>query len=134
MKFTKRIQPVKLVAQVVVLTVCANVLGIVGCASKSSNLKMEPKSIAERLGMPKCKVSVPLSPSEVIDTAKRDGSHEPEKNPDWIKLAANLQPGDQLRMINCLNTTRQNRVTGSFFYALIRNDEILFRFYSAIVD
>jgi len=95
---------------------------------------MEPRSIAARLGMPECRVSVPLSPSEVISTAKMDGSNEPEKNPDWIKLAANLQPSDELRMINCLKTTRQNRVTGSFFYALIRNDEILFRFYSAIVD
>ncbi len=132
MKSIRGFQSTRLAAQVAVLAALAT--GAVGCASKSSNVKMEPRSIAARLGMPECRVSVPLSPSEVISTAKMDGSNEPEKNPDWIKLAANLQPSDELRMINCLKTTRQNRVTGSFFYALIRNDEILFRFYSAIVD
>lgn len=85
--------------------------------------------MAERLGLPDCRVSVPLSQSEVIEDAKRVGNPNPEKNQEWIEMTENFQPGDQLRVVNCLRSSRS-----TYFYALIRNDSIISKFYSSIFD
>lgn len=133
MKFTNRLASVAFTARSLVTAISLGLV-VVGCASVSSGVKVESTSVAKRLGVSGCTVSVPLSPSEVIAEAKKDGNPEPEKNSDWIKITSNLQPGDQLRLVNCLKTTSSNKVTGSFFYALVRNDAILLKFHSAIVD
>jgi len=70
-----------------------------------------------------------LSPSEVIEEAKRDGYPEPEKDPKWIEIAASLQPEDQLRVVVCSKSGDTY-----FYYALIRNDEVISKFYTAILD
>ena len=100
-----------------------------GCASTPALIKMEPKSIAEQLGLPHCRVSVPLSESEVIEDAKRIGNQNPEKYPEWIEMTSNLQPGDQLRLVNCLRASRSKNVGDPYYYALIRNGKIISKFH-----
>lgn len=113
------------IARVVATTVA---LGVVGCASAPTAVRMEPRATAERLGLPDCRVSVPLSQSEVIEDAKMVGNPNPERNREWIEMIDNLQPGDQLRAVNCLSSR------STYFYALIRNDSIILKFYSSIFD
>lgn len=103
-------------------------LAVVGCASTPQVFKMEPKSMAKRLGLPNCRVSVPLSRTEVIDAVKQwDNYPNPENNQEWVEITSNLKPGDQLRMASC-------KVGDPYFYALIRDDTIFFKFHPVIID
>lgn len=104
-------------------------LMIAGCASAPTEVKMESRSIAKRLGFPDCRVSALLSQSDVIEDAKKVGNPNPEKNQEWIEITKSFQPGDQLRAVNCLKSSRS-----TYFYALIRNDEVILKFYSTIFD
>jgi hypothetical protein len=103
-------------------------LAATSCASSLDGMKSESRSVARQLGVPKCRASVPLTPSEVVEEARKGGNPHPEEHGDWIKITASLRPGDQLREINCLGAG------DSLFYALIRNDEIVLRFYPVIFD
>lgn len=94
MKFTNRLASVAFTARSLVTAISLGLV-VVGCASVSSGVKVESTSVAKRLGVSGCTVSVPLSPSEVIAEAKKDGNPEPEKNSDWIK------PRIFSRGINC---------------------------------
>lgn len=99
-----------------------------GCASMPQIFKMEPRSASKRLGLTGCNVSVPLSQSEVLDTVKKwDNNPNPEQNQEWIKLIANQKSGDELRMVSC-------KVGDPYFYALFRNDAILYKFHPVILD
>lgn len=94
-----------------------------------TTLRMEPRSIAKRLGLPNCRISVPLSQSEVIEDAKRIGNPNPEEYPDWIKMTENMRSGDQLRLVNCLEASRSKNVGDPYYYALIRNGTIISKFH-----
>jgi hypothetical protein len=83
------------------------------------------------MGLHDCRVSVPLTPSEVIENSKRSGNPKPEDNADWIRMAAELRPEDQLRLINCLGA----KGTGEpYYYALIRDGSIVLTFAPMIFD
>jgi hypothetical protein len=72
---------------------------VVGCASGPPAIKMEPRSVAKQLGYPNCKVSVPLAQAEVIEMGRKLQIYpNPEGNPEWNKMIAIQQPGDQLRL------------------------------------
>lgn len=85
--------------------------------------------MAKHLGFPECSVSVPLSESEVLEDAKRVGNPNPENDQEWIEMTKNIQPTDELRVVNCLNSSRS-----TYFYALVRNGSIVSKFYSSIFD
>ena len=102
---------------------------VAGCVSAPAKVKMEPKLIAKHLGLPDCRVSVPLSQSEVIEDAKRVGTPYPEKYLEWIKMTTTMQPGDQLRLVNCLRASRHKNVGDPYYYALIRNRKIISKFH-----
>jgi hypothetical protein len=104
-------------------------LAVAGCASEPTALRMEPRSMAQQLGLPDCKVSVPLSQAEVIEDAKRVGNPNPERSQDWIEITKDFQPGDQLRAVNCLSAARSRAVGDPYYYALIRNDAIIVKFH-----
>lgn len=107
-------------ATVVALTVTA-------CASAPS-AKMESRYMANQLDLPNCRVSVPLSEAKVVESAKMDGNPEPEQNHEWIKINANLQPGDTLRLVKCKGSS------DPYFYALFRENRIILRFHSMLFD
>lgn len=102
---------------------------VAACASAPTAVEMEPRSIAEQLGLPECRVSVPLSQSEVIEDAKRIGNPNPEKYPAWIEMTSSIRPGDQLRLVNCLKDSQYKNVGDPYYYALIRNGKIISKFH-----
>ncbi|SFR94305.1 hypothetical protein SAMN05216570_0964 [Dyella sp. OK004] len=95
---------------------------------------MEPRSIAKQLGFPSCLVSVPLSQSEVIEDAKRMGNPKPEHYPEWIEMSASIQPGDQLRLVDCLRANRSTNVGDPYYYALIRDGKIVSEFHFILIN
>jgi hypothetical protein len=76
-------------------------------------------------------VSVPLTTAEVIENSKRSGAQHPEDNGEWINMSADLRPGDQLRMVNCLGV---KGVGDTYYYALIRDKAIVLKFHPMIID
>jgi hypothetical protein len=119
MRFNKRYRSVNKLCDFV--TSIAITFALAGCVSTQSRIKMEPMSVANRLGLPNCKVSIPMSESEVVDNAKRDGVPNPEKNQEWIEMTKSLQPRDQLRLVSC-------KYGNPYFYALIRNEAVILKF------
>lgn len=110
------------------LVVLLAVTAISGCASTPVGPKMEPKSVARNLGLQECRVSVPLSQSDVIGLVKRwDNVSNPEGNPEWIEIVANQRSEDQLRMVSC-------NVGAPYYYAMIRNNVILLKFHPVLLD
>lgn len=107
---------------------------IVGCAPGPATVKMEPKPIAMKLGVPDCMVSVPLSQSEVIEDAKRMGSPNPEESPQWTGMVSSIRQGDQLRLVNCLSLSRSKNVGDPYYYALIRDGKIISKFHIGFFD
>lgn len=104
-------------------------LAVMGCASAPpSHINMEGRSVANRLDLPSCRVSVPLSQTEVIENAKRDGNPNPELNHEWIEMAAKIMPGDTLRLVKCENSG------DPYFYALFRKSRVISKFHSMIFD
>lgn len=110
---------------------CISVVAVMSCASASKGVKFETASVASRLGLPNCDVSVALSPSEVIENSKRSGNPSPEKNGEWIKMVASLQSGDQMRLVNCLGV---KGIGDPYYYALFRNGEIILKFHPMIFN
>jgi len=99
-----------------------------GCANSGANLKMEPHSFAKRLGEPHCRVSIPLTQTEVLGEARRWGDPNPEARPEWVTIVAEIRPGDQLRMVDCVRSKH------NFYFAHFRGDVIVTRMYTAILD
>jgi hypothetical protein len=89
---------------------------------------MEPRSVAKRLGVPHCRVSTPLNQEEVLREARVLGEPSPEARPEWAEIISELQPGDQLRMIDCV------RDVGTLYFAHIRDDVFVTRMYTLIID
>lgn len=136
MKFisVQRVSGLVKVAGFVSAAIITSMFTLVACTSTLTTVKIAPHSVANRLGFTGCSVSVPLSKSEVVEDAKRIGNPNPEVYPEWIAIIKNIQPGDQLRLVDCLNT-RQSRKMGSvYFYALIRDHNVLLMFYPMIFD
>lgn len=101
---------------------------ISSCASSPDLIAMEPRSFGSRLGFADCRVSVDLTREEIIEIGNRwEVYPNPEGDPEWVKMISLQRPGDELRLI------RREKV-GSYFYALIRNNEIIFRYHPLILD
>ena len=107
------------------------VIFVTSCVSRPSGLKFEPSSFADQMGLHGCWISVPLSPSKVMEDSKRGGNPNPESNDEWIKMASDLRDGDQLRLVNCSGV---KGVGDEVFYALIRNNVIHLKFHPMILD
>lgn len=112
-------------ASVLVLAV---IFTVTGCATSPEVIPTEPRSIAKRLGFSGCRVSVPLSQEEVIEIGRKWEIYTtPEVDPEWHRLVAAQQSGDQLRLIDCKGAPRS-------FYALFRGDAIVLRYYPLTMD
>jgi hypothetical protein len=89
---------------------------------------MDRRAVAKRLGEPDCRASVPLTQAQLLELARRGGDPNVEDRPEWAKIVAELLPGDELRLINCV-PSRHN-----IFFAHIRNGVILSKMYTVILD
>lgn len=114
-----------------VLLACLGVSAVASCASTAAGVRLESQSVAKSMGLASCKVSVVLTPSEVIENSKRSGNPNPESNQEWIKMAADLQAGDQLRLVNCLGV---KGIGDPYYYALFRNEAIVLKFHPMIFN
>src|SRR5690606_17872196 len=96
-------------------------LALVGCASAPKSLSIEPSSIAEKLGFPGCEISVALNPSEVVDLGRKMKIYpDPTEDPEWGKMIAIRQPGDQIRRVSCSAKNVSS-------YILVRNEGVIFK-------
>ncbi len=107
------------------------IIFVAGCVSAPSGLKFEPSSLADKMGLHGCAVSIPLSSDKVINDSKRSGNPRPEDDGEWIKIAAELRDGDQLRLINCAGVKGIGDVV---YYALVRNNAVILKFHPMIFD
>jgi hypothetical protein len=89
---------------------------------------MEPHSVAKRLGVSNCQVSVPLTQSELLEEAHRGGDPNTESRPEWVKIVSEIKPGDQLRLIDCAQSKH------NFYFAHIRDGSIVTKMYTMILD
>ena len=95
---------------------------------------MEASSIAKRLGFPRCKVSVPMSPTEALQSAKRWGDPDAESRSEWAAIVALVQPGDQLRLVDCIRPDSEGIAAGYYFYGLFRGQAIVAQMPGAIIN
>jgi len=101
---------------------------IMGCATTAGPVRLEDRSFADKLGLQKCQVSMPLSSSEAVEIGRKWEIHpDPEKDPDWMKMLSTQQTGDQLRLISCSEGN-------PYFYALTRNGEVIYRYLLPVMD
>lgn len=107
---------------------------LAGCASSPRAVKMEATPVADQLGFPGCSVSVPLSQPEVIQSAKRAGNPTPESYPEWTAMTASIQPGDQIRLVDCMSVQRSRRVGDPYYYALFRGGRVVAKFHFIVVN
>lgn len=114
-----------------VLLACLGISAVASCASTAASVRLEPQSVARSMGLAGCRVSVVLTPNEVVENSKRSGSPDPESNHEWIKMAADIQDGDQLRLVNCLGV---KGVGDHYYYALFRNELIVLKLHPVIFD
>ena len=107
---------------------------LVGCTYSSLGLKMEPGSVAKRFGLTGCRVSIPLTATEVIEQAKRDGDPRPESRPEWGRMLNEVRSGDQFRLVNCVRTDRSGVSGGAYYFALFRKDVVIGEMHHVIVN
>ena len=101
---------------------------VTGCATTAGPVRLEDRSFADKLGLKKCKVSIPLSTSEAVEIGRKWEIHpDPEKDPDWMKMLSMQQSGDQLRLISCSEGN-------PYFYALTRNGEVIYSYLLPVLD
>lgn len=104
------------------IVAAATAFARVGCVSAPEVMRMEPRSVAEKLGYPGCGVSVPLHPAEAVEMGRALKIYpNPAEDPEWSKMLAIRRPEDQLRRVSC----ESNKLSS---YVLIRNDEVVFKF------
>jgi hypothetical protein len=104
------------------------VIACSSCAHTPNVFQMESRSVAKQLGLPTCRVSVPMEKSEVVEVLEHwDSIDNPEENSAWVAFTSNYQPGDQIRMLSCK--------TGCLYsYALIRDNKVLSEYCPLIID
>ena len=128
MKFNKRHCLGELLHQCGLVIVVSIVFVATSCTTTSEPVKMEARSFTKRLGLQGCRASIPLDPSEAVEIGRKWEIYpNPEKDPEWIEMNAMRQPGDELRLISCSSGD-------PYFYALIRNNSVVFKYHLPVVD
>ena len=100
----------------------AMAFAISGCASAPPPVKLEPKLVAQSIGFPNCDISVPLTQAEWAELGRKVAIYpNPAEDPEWARLVAFQQPGDELRRVSCRDTNIHS-------YVLVRKGEVVFKF------
>ena len=99
---------------------------------RSTNLDLAP--IAQRFGVPRCSVSVPLTQEQVILAAKRQGDPHSEERQEWMAILQAVKPSDQLRQVICLTRGPQGYAAGDVFYGLFRDGKMVAEMHNIIIN
>ena len=109
---------------------------VVGCAHSPSSpqvdrtLRYQPTDFERQVGLPPCKVSVPLTQDEALLAAERSGAHNFGESSDWSELMALMESGDQLRYVWCIPKGRG----GVVFFALYRGLNVVAKAHTVMLD
>lgn len=101
---------------------------VAGCLASLDPVKMESRSFGKKVGLPGCRVTVALSVEEIMEISRKWRLYpESESDPKWIEMNSLRQPGDELRLVSC-------DVGDPYFYALIRDNKVIFRYHIPLMD
>lgn len=102
-------------------------VSVSGCSS-SSPLKNESRSFTRQLGMPSCRASVPLLPSDALSTGRRLELYPNlEEDPKWTNMIADMQLGDELRSLYCTSGH-------AYSYVVIRSGKVIAQYVLPMMD
>lgn len=109
------------------LVFTAFAVSVSGCGT-SDPLKKEPRSFTRKLGMPSCRASVPLLPSEALDIGRRWEIYPNlEEDSKWTDMIAAMQPGDELRSLYCTSGH-------AYSYVVIRDRNVIAQYVLPMLD
>ncbi len=91
-------------------------------------------ALAKQYHVPRCKVSVPLTPNEVLRAARLQGNPYTEQRTSWAAMVQAIQPGDQLRQVICLTTGPSGYAAGDVFYGLFRQGKMVAEMHTVIIN
>jgi hypothetical protein len=112
------------------LVMAATLSLVAGCAH-TAGPRMEPAHVANEVGFPKCRVSVPLSQADVLQNARLTGVPSPETHIDWAKLRAAYRVGDQFRFVSCASGKHVG-APGYSFFGLFRGNSVALQMFQVI--
>jgi hypothetical protein len=86
-----------------------------------------PDAIAARLGYQGCRLSKPLTLSQVMAKDMSGGTEASRAHPDWDELLNQYASGDQVYFVDCRKGDSSSIATGTSLYALVRNGVVIAR-------
>lgn len=101
---------------------------VAGCMASLDPVKMESRYFGKKIGLPGCRVTVALGVDEIVDIARKWIAYpKSQDDPEWVQMNSLRQPGDELRLVSC-------DVGDPYFYALIRDDKVIFKYHIPLMD
>ncbi|WP_312317058.1 hypothetical protein [Stenotrophomonas sp.] len=99
-----------------------------GCTASRDQAKLESRSFGKKVGLPGCRITVALSVDEIMEIARKWVVYpKSENDPEWVEMNSLRHPGDELRLVSC-------DVGDPYFYALIRDDKVVFKYHIPLMD
>ncbi len=86
--------------------------------------EMESTRRASELGLANCSVTEPMRRYQTLDYADLIGNSNLAGSPEWAQAMSMMQPGDELRHVECKN--------GVNYFGLFRGDSVLLKFGSML--
>ncbi len=94
------------------------------------SFKYQPTDFEQQVGLPSCKVSVPLTREEALRVAELGGAGNLHERSDWLEMIGMMETGDQLRYVWCIPKGRG----GVVFFALYRAGTVIAKMHTVILD
>jgi hypothetical protein len=70
----------------------------------------------------------------MLRKARSAGDLVSEHDLEWTQLISQVQPGDHLRIVDCVFVGTQGLAAGNYFYAVTRGDAIVAHLDGAIIN
>lgn len=87
----------------------------------------KPQTIAARLGYEGCRLSKPLTMSQVMAKDMGGGNEASRAHPDWDELISKYKTGDQVYFVDCRKADTSRIVNGTSLYVLVRDGVVIAR-------
>jgi hypothetical protein len=94
----------------------------------------KPGAVAARLGYEGCRLSRPLTMTEVMGRDMSGGYELSRPHPDWDELIQKYAAGDVIYFIDCRRVDPSRIVFGTSRYALVRDGVVIARAQDTIHD
>lgn len=97
------------------------------CWRFSAGHAEKEETLAGRLGFEGCRVSKPLTKSQVMAKDMSGGSEAGRAHPDWDELIAKFAAGDQVYFIDCRRVESSRIYAGTAVFVLVRGGVVIAR-------